>query len=351
MPARPRPRRVIVHQQVPYLVVPRLWRVGEATFWPAGHLERRIHRTVHDGTLSAFMVEPLKENPTWATVSATGRTAVVRGKEDIGPAVEEATSKTRDAIAALRLLKLAAVRYLDTSLQDFGLSTDIASVRIDWWIFTPAGRWKSSNAGRRGSLGDWTFTTEMVGRYRSDPRFRYLDAALRSPTRSDLQNRILTALRTLMIATPVYRPATRIVLAATALEALFGDPYAPGRSGIGAHELARRAAFLWCGSESNDRHGPSRGACPFLTEPTGNALVKRIAGTAWVCSYYGDLRDLYDDRSRAVHSGDDRFTTKVALSHEFTVERIALLALEWAASTGATSFAEYRAAIAALPPV
>lgn len=68
-----------------------------------------------------------------------------------------------------------------------------------------------------------------------------------------------------------------------------------------------------------------------------------------MCDYYAELRDLYDDRSAALHGAEVRFTDKLASRHEFTVERVLLLVLEWIAMTGAMTLQDYEAAIAAVP--
>lgn len=343
-----RTHRLVIHQQVPYLVIARPWKVGRATFWPGGMLAERIQRSGWDPTITDFMRESLVDNPSWATVSASGTTSIVRDKEDDGSAVEEATSKIRDAIAALRLYKLSIALFTKTELQDFGLSTDIASVRVDWWVFRTNRRLKGSSAGRRGSLGNWEFTREMAAGYRSDPRFAWLDAALVARARTDWQDRILAAMRTLMIATPVYRPETRIILAAIALEGLFGKPYAPRQRALGGHELARRASFVWCGDGTNP-HGPSPGrpTCPVLT----SRKYKDYERSGWRCSWYDDVAELYEARNRSVHSADEWSSVRLAERHEFTLERIVLLLLARLARTGETSIDEHLEAIDDLPAV
>lgn len=45
-----------------------------------------------------------------------------------------------------------------------------------------------------------------------------------------------------------------------------------------------------------------------------------------------------------------RFDDKLASRHEFTVERVILLVLDWVGRTGATTPAGYEAAIPAVPP-
>ena len=359
-----RPRRVVVHLQVPYLVVPRPWRVGAATFWPAGALLGRLR----DGggtaqrPLPSFMVEPATGalvDSQWATVRVNAMSTVDRrGKVNLQSAVAAARETARDSIAVLTLWKLAMMPVLNTRPQSFGLALDVASVREDYWVTTTHGQYLSAGTALHGSVAPWEFEPADLVAFRRDPRCQLLDAALRTPDdqRSDWQRRALSALRTFTVANTVDRPSTRIVLAATALEALLGDEFQPGvrKNPTGSHQLARRAAFLWCGAEHNDPHGPNRPACPFLTEPSNRKLTHRLAedgrrGQHWVCSYYADLRDLYDDRNAALHGAEVRFTDKLASRHEFTVERVLLLVLGWVAATGAATLRDYEAAIAAVP--
>lgn len=359
-----RPRRVVVHLQVPYLVVPRPWRVGAATFWPSGELLERLRRL--GGTvrrpLPSVLVDHVTEqlgDSRWATVRTDVMSTVDgRGKEDLQAAVVAARDAARDAIAALTLFKLAMTPYSSTDFQSFGLALDVASVREDYWVTTTSGRYLMAGSASHGTIAPWEFQPADIGHYRRDPRFQLIDRALRThdDQRSDWQRRTLSALRTFTVANTVDRPSTRIVLAAAALEALLGDEFKPGvrQSPTGSHQLARRAAFLWCGAENNNPHGPNRPACPFLTEPSDRKLTHRLAedarhGREWVCSYYGDLRDLYDDRSAALHGAEVRFTNKLASRHEFTVERVMLLVLAWIVTANASSLQDYEAAIAAVP--
>src|SRR5205814_14505 len=97
-----------------------------------------------------------------------------------------------------------------------------------------------------------------------------LDAALSAGDsgRTDWQRRAIVAIRTMNLATVMQRPATRIILMATALEALLGNTYAPGGRATGGHQLSKRAAYLYCGTNilpTPDPHGPGRrGACGIL---------------------------------------------------------------------------------------
>jgi hypothetical protein len=343
--------RVAVHLQVPYLEVPSRWRVGDVVFWPLGLQRRRLVRLgdIGGGPLE-HLLAPLEdpESP-WATV----RVLVCAGDDRFGhldakAAVNEARSEMRDAVAVLSLLKRARVPRFGGRHQDFGLPTDAVSIREDSWVTDPAGRFLAGSGRRDGSLAAWRFSVDDVVAYRRDPRFQYLDALLRKRDRGPWERRILAALRTLSIANATYRPATRIVLAATALDALFGRDYEPKIRATGGHQLARRAAFLLCG-EPTDRHGPMRPACPYLLASDYNDLDRRLTATPWECATYWHIRDIYEWRNMAVHGAEERFPDQLARQAEYTLEQLLLLSLDWVVGTRASSFDEYLAAINEVP--
>ena len=361
--AEPGPRRcVFVHLPVPYLVVPAKWRVGAVTFLPPGRLlqwfrQDRVRRGVSTHALGAYIEEILGEDsigstalvPAWTNHLATGQIAEWT--------YAEARDAARDSIAVLRLFQRSPGMNVDHQL--FGLAVDIGAAREHRLTTDRSGRFVSTGVRLHGSIGSWTFSRDDVAAFRADPRLVYLDEALRMPDgqRTEWQRRAVAAVRTLGIGTPLHRPAQRIILAATALEALLGDAYQRGRAGAGAHQLARRGAFVWCGAEFNDPHGqaPRRGACPFLLARDGKDLRRRITaynqanGGQPVCSYYADLRDLYEDRGAAVHGAEAQFSERLAGRHEYTLEKVIMVVLGWVTMSGATTFEEYERAIAALP--
>lgn len=342
-------KTVAVHLQVPYLEVPIRWRVGDAVFWPGGMLRRRLLRR---GQLSSgpweHILKPLVDER-WATVRVMVCTEHNDGRIEATPVVAAARGAMRDAVAVLSLFARARVPRFDTSDQRFGLALDVASVREDSWVTDPPGRWRASGSRRHGTLGAWTFTTEDIEAYRRDDRFNLLDSLLRSDDRTPWQRRLLAALRTWSIANTTYRPATRLVLAATTLEALFGDDYQPRKAATGGHQLARRGAFLWCGAESGNPHGPGRPACPFLVAAGQGDLDRRLATSGAVCDYYGELRSIIEARNAALHGARDDFPERAARAAEYAVEQLLLLTIAWVAETGGSAFGEYLAAIDQVP--
>ncbi len=346
----------VVHLQVPYLIVPRAWRVGEAVFWPAGELARRLGPQVqHPSEFAEHVLGPLKDVP-WATARVKVTPKVDRsGSASVNETVARARDVIRDSVALLTLFKHVKMRYKDPRRQMFGVPTDVSAAREDYWITSADGRWLMSGGAHYGSLAPWTFSGPDIALFRRDRRMAYVDRSLRTLEPSDWQQRTIAALRTFSLG-QTYRPGPRIVLAATTLEALFGDGFDReiSRQPTGAHTLAARAAFLWCGAEFGDQHGPNRAACPFLTAPSATALDRqlkadRAAGHDAKCGYYGELRDLWEDRNAALHGAELDVSEELAQRREFMVEQIFLLLLDWLAETGATEFAQYQAAIAALP--
>ncbi len=79
------------------------------------------------------------------------------------------------------------------------------------------------------------------------------------------------------------------------------------------------------------------------------SLEKRLEIEPLVCSYYDELRALYDARNAALHGAEPDFTDKLPSQSEFMVERVLLEALGWVTRSGAKTMDEYEAAIAALP--
>jgi hypothetical protein len=199
------------------------------------------------------------------------------------------------------------------------------------------------------------FKTADVRAYRADPRFAYLDRALAAKAPDDWQARAITALRTMNVATVMQRPATRIILLATALEALLGDSFKLDAGATGGHRLAKRAAYLWCGSnvQPPSLHRPgARPACGLLTassSPRADPAMYDQAGRRWGCSWYGDMRDLYDDRNAALHGGITRFAPRATSTHEFNMDHVVLAALQWILERHPASIDDLDADIRALP--
>ena len=290
--------------------------------------------------------------PAWTEDRETGRIE----KE----AYAEARDTARDSIAVVRLFQRSRT-MVNVEDQMFGLAVDIGSAREHRWVTDRAGRFISTGTSVHGSLAQWEVSRDDMAAFETDPRFAYLDLALRTPDArwTDWQRRAVTAVRTFAITTPLHRPSQRIINVATALEALVGNQYRRWAGATGGHQLARRGAFAWCGLEFGKPHGPSpaRGACAYLAAKDGSDLNRRIRecedeiGVRPPCSYYDTLRELSEDRNAAVHGANDRFTERQAQRHEFTLEMVILAVLARVTETGMVTLADYEVAIRALPEV
>lgn len=336
-----------MHFLVPYLDIPGDWRVGEATLEPAGRFGERVRAARLPSWPPAFL-EPL-DDPTWPTISVP----IPRiGDED---ALLLARNVARDSLAVLDLYRRARLPRAPMDHQSFGLAIDVNSKAEHRWITDSTGALAQTNAGRYGTLGWWTFTQGDIDAFRDDPRFAFLDDALRAGEPTDLEARMVSAIRAFALSRLVGRPALRVVLMATAIEALVGDPYQEAQSGTGAHQLARRAAFAGCGYQADvGRHGPGRTACEYLIATTGKKLTgmlnaRRARGEGGTCSFYWDARRLSVDRGDALHGARFDFLAKDVRMHEWVVRSVILSVLDWITETGATEFAEFEAAIGAVP--
>ncbi len=349
----------VVHFQVPNLEVPARWRVGSSTFSPAGWLAEQIATAPHhpkaDPEISAHLrrsaAEPLVGSK-WATVAVAVRPEKEStDKATLNRSVLIARERARESIAAMRLLRDADT-FADHSYSDFGLAGDVMAATDYHWISTLDGRQRRSGRARLGALAGWTFNMSDVKRWRSEPRYRMLDAALRAEPGTDWQRRVVAATTTWATQNEGDRPGVRIVLAATALETLLADPYQRARKSTGAFEIARRGSFLWCGVNPDlGRHGPERGACAYLISRSSKeyaALARRL-GETQVCGWTAAIHGLFQDRNAAVHGSEIRFAERDARRHEFTVQQIIVQAIDWAVRSGGRDLPALLSEIDALP--
>jgi hypothetical protein len=352
-------RRVDVHLTVNNLAVPGPWRVGRTTFYPAHSVSSRLRESI--ARQAADHADRPGDFPPTRAQSLANRDQIVSEFDDAAgdrptisvpawldsqgkltdAALEGARSDARDAIAALRLLQHIRVPF-DTQHQRFGLASDVGWVIEPRLITDLQGEMTGAGWSTLGVGGTWAFSSADVRYYHRDTRFAWLDRALAAPDseRTEWQRRLVVALRTLSLANASQRPATRIVLIATAYEALVGDDYRPGKGATGAHGLARRAAYWWCGTDIHPPrpHGPTgRYRCPFLntSDPTG-----KPEASGWMCTWYDDLRALSADRNAALHAAEDRFSHKQANHHEFMLDRVIEQGLGWLTATGAATLDE-----------
>jgi len=243
--AHGRRRRVRVDFRVDGLTVPTAWHVGRATFRPPGWLEARIATDLakeprQAGPFTDFALEGLSDWK-WSSVSVT--TIGRRGET----ATDDARQDAEDAVAVGRLYQRACVPNWGMDVQTFGLVGDVGTSSDIVWQSDFDG--VAGVSGRhRGPFAQWGFTRDQVRGFRSRPGFAFPDDALRTPDAppGSWQQRGITALRALNLASPAQSQPIRIVLQAVALEALLGDDPPANRRDFRpqAHPVAQRAAFL-----------------------------------------------------------------------------------------------------------
>jgi hypothetical protein len=337
-----------MHFLVPYLEIPASWQVGEAILEPAGVFREQLRATERSSWPPDSFFEPIDE-PTWPTISVP--IPNIGGAD----ALPLARNMARDSLAVLDLYRRARLPHAPMDRQSFGLALDVLSAAEHRWITDSTGALAQTSAGRYGTLGQWTFTSDDIDAFRNDARFAYLDDALRAREPTDFEARTVSAIRTYALSRLMVRSALRVVLLATGIEALVGDPYEEGGSGTGGHQLARRAAFAGCGFGADiGRHGPGRAACDYLIATTYKELGKmldarRARGEPAMCSFYWDVRRLSADRGHALHGARLDFPAEDVRKHEWVVRSVILSVLAWITEKGATRFGEYETAIEAVP--
>jgi hypothetical protein len=352
----PRRRPARLHFAVTNLTVPLAWRVGRTTLHPPGHLLARLDARLGEihPPLPEFLVDDYRQelrSLVWSTISVPVPPSDGRLDE---LAIDRARDIARDTIAVLRLFQRSRARYISLERQTFGLAADFGSVVETRWATDRRGRWAGGGWTHHGILAPWAFRSADLRAFRTDPRFAYINAALVSAN-DDWRGRVIAAVRTMSAATVMQRASTRIVLLGTALEALLGDPFVAGHRGVGGHRLAKRAAYLWCGTDmpSPSPHRPvGRPACLFLTagtDPRGDPSVYDKLSGNWACSWYGIMRHLYDDRNAVLHGGVAALDQKRASAYQFNFDKVLLATIDWILQRQPVSVADLDFDIAALP--
>lgn len=328
----------------------RFWRVGNVMFrqqgWLNAHLGAVVDRNPPDAGLPQLVryaaeLRADAQDVTYATVEVRART------------IDEAAERAREAIAVARLFQRVVVPAFNLDAQTFGLQADIGSPVDRYWV--TGGRGLPGRGWRRhGIMADWTFTAPMLRQIDRDARFQFLSRAIGTdPTaRSDVQRRLVLALRFLNRATLMVPPPIRVVMLALVLEVLLSDR----KGGDLTHRIARRAAYLTCG-RPNDPHGQgARPACYVLAaldtdEVEANASARAAAGLSTTCSWYEHIRDIYRARNWVMHRGYEEFRRSQPTQFESWVDDVVLEFAAWADRTGkadrALLDAEIRSLVAA----
>jgi hypothetical protein len=340
---------------VPYLKVPIAWRVGFVTFRPPGWLRRRLERDVSQSTWadSADLVLREVRDSEWSSASV-----VVTARIGAPVPGDEARLLVEDAIALARLYQRACLPVLALDHQTFGLPPDIDSATLVHWLTGSKG-YAGHGWTRLGVLGGFEFRKDWIKKFRARAAFAYLDDALRGPIppKGSWQQRSISALRALNLASPLRSQSTRIPLQAVALEALLGDDPSTvaGEFRPQAHPIAQRAAYLTCPVDGLQLEA-GKSACLHLWARSARQVDthslyanRKPDRFDWPCSAYWEMRQVFYDRNRAMHDAADDFPKNTAMRYEGRVDDVLLATLDWAAETRAAGIADLDKAIAGLP--
>lgn len=341
----PRDRKRRHHIGVYALTVPKEWRVGRATFWPAGRLRRRLEAIIR----RRAAVHSDQKHLEWELANLDDELAEVRwaSASAVGLDMAEARESVRDAVGLLRLFQ-RSLTTMNLDHQTFGLEPEVSHSVLHHFSMSK-GRIVLSGTSSAGipAIG-WEFTAEQMEGFASLPEFRYLDRALRSEGKDDLQKRTTTALRFLNLATAMLPDAVRVVLVATALEELLADLQRADRRTV----AARRAAYLSCGREFNDAYGPGgRPGCLFIaSKRTAEVKAKRAAvidrgDEAPFCSWYSEVLDLFDTRDLVLHERLDKLRKAAGVNFEAQVDESIRNLAAWAERSRSTTIADLDAEI------
>ena len=344
-------RRVTYHLPLANLDVTKSWRVGNVTLRPSGWLASEVERAharaltlrpdLDGKPLVPFLMDPSRfiadSSKNWATAQVAATSP------------ENAHDAVRDVVAVLRLFQRGRTRS-NLDRQTFGLPVDIRAHRADY-VLIRRGQLPAPGYNWHGIVGSWKFDARQIALFAADGRFVWLEAALRMPSegRSDLQHRLITALRFVNLATVLVPPAVRVALRALAMEALFRDDVRNGRR----HRIARRIAYLTCGrvnrwrldAPGDPHRWPHRPACFYLEARKPSQVqheMRRLkaAEVPNVCTFYWDAWDLFDDRDEVMHEARTEFTAHALGWHEVNLDAAILRLVDWAAKANANELAE-----------
>jgi len=339
----------VLHVPVVQLNVPQAWRVGRVTFRPAGWLAGYTRgEAAPTGTAKAKFLAYAREQMD-AHQTSTAEVRVRWPEKDKQSILDAAMEHVRDSVAVLLLYQRTRYPRVNTDLQQFGIHGDVGAVAQSYTV-TRGRRIIATGHRLLGIPGDWTFSRADAVAFRNDPRFVYLDRALRAAPgrRREFQRRALTAVRTRSLATAMLREQLRVVLLATALEALLAAEVQPNeRRELGEFfRIAQRASYLFCGEP--DQRYPSRPPCLYLHANSKRAMVNALEdrarrGQQPICTYFWDVFDLLEDRNQALHRAREGFGRRQVSRHATTTEQVILYALEWVDRTGAVALADLEA--------
>ena len=329
---RVRSQAAMLHIPVVQLKTPRAWRVGRVTFKPAGWLAGYCRPGLESSPASN---RPFLEDAQKGIEEHSASTAAVRVRwpgHNADPVLDAAIEDVRDALAVLLLFQHWRHPQLNTDLQQFGVHGDVGGA-IQRYTVTDRRRVQAWGIRHVGIFGNWEFSKADADVFATDHRFRYIDNALRARgQRTELQRRVLTAIRALGLASTTPRPQVKVVLLATAVEALV-SPDNPLDLRGEYLRIAQRAAYLVCGEP--DHRYPSRPPCFYLQTTSLRALKnvledRQTQGKPSECSTFRHYYGLLNDRNDALHKAKERFDRSRVYWHARYAETLVLYLVEWA---------------------
>ncbi len=161
---------------------------------------------------------------------------------------------------------------------------------------------------RIGHVTGVGLTEETCSAFDSSPFNSVCAAAIGAGDVTDAQRRGLIAIRLASQALLSHDPSIQTVLSMTAAEVLLFGPTEDSAK----LQLARRSAFLLCGSPDGTLCGRGRDSCVILTTdpnaPAGRKATRKLRALgdydySWRCSEWHRVLDWYDTRSAVVHHG------------------------------------------------
>lgn len=263
------------------------WTLGAVRLVPAGELQSRFHSpAATDIFLEAFG-------------KATGNDHHGAIAEADADSLEEALQLVGQAVDVLRVLQ--HVRYGSVQLTHFGLAGEITRNSIPYMEMSDT----SDRYGWcfRGPATGWNFSDESP--WDGFPGIRWTASLVGSDDLTDGERRALVGIESLSQAILERRPALKMVLLVTALEAWL----LPRRSSGQTFRLARAVSYFSCGRHAGELCGRDRDTCPYLgIDPSaagGPARLKQLrqsgAAPPWRCAEWHRVVDWYDMRSDIVH--------------------------------------------------
>ena len=325
------------HFPVVQLDVAAEWAVAGVTFRPKGWLARHVTECGGNERLGEVLARF-----DCATVDVYAESQ------------DAARTRARDAVGLLRYYQRYLRVYTTAQESRFGL-TDEVFVNDDMSVREKDGRVVSHSVGTVGRGGHFEFGAGHIDYFNYAPGLTVLSESLAETAGTDWQQRFRSCLRFLGHAALIDEQQLRIVLIAAGLEVLLADgsmarPRVGVPKGMTADEVARRCAYLACGTKGapEDRPGHPQcdpDFCPALTIADRNKRTtvakRRGAQDRYArCEAFVYAQRLFDDRNSVLHQGRDDFQRTDATQHAVFADRVVLSAARWVKSSGAKALRE-----------